>query len=147
MSQTYVLEKDNPRRLAILNNAVAFLERLPLTKSWQIEIKAYRKARSNPQNRALFGLAYVVLESETGYTKDQLHTAFCKRFFGTVTEKDLCGHVYERPYRTTTTGPNGEDDVISTKEFSLFYRLVQQVGAEAGVDVPDPDSSHNAPEW
>lgn len=147
MSQEYTLDKSSHLREHVLENAVNFLRRLPKSNSWKITIKRAVKERSNPQNRSLFGVAYPALEQATGFTKDQLHTAFCKRHFGTVVETDICGRTQERAYRTTTTGPNGEPDIISAESFSRFYDMVQQVGAEAGVDVPSPDSFHNAPTW
>ena len=36
----------------------------------------------------------------------------------------------------------GERDVIDVRRFSDFYAMVQQVGAECGVWVPDPDPLH-----
>jgi len=137
MSQTYILTKSHRLRDQIKTNLHAFIDRLPETKSWKVEIKEARKERTDPQNHALFGVAYPALEAATGFTKDELHTAFCKRFFGTV-EVEIFGQVETRPYRTTTTGPDGKRDVIDAAKFSDFYAMVQMVGAEAGIDVPSP---------
>ena len=139
MSQTYALHKGDARRDMVRANLHAFIDRLPESKSWRIEIKELRKERTDQQNHALFGVAYPALERATGYTKDELHEAFCKRFFGTVEKVDIFGEVQKVPYRTTTTGPDGRRDVIEPAEFARFYAMVQQVGADAGIDVPDPD--------
>lgn len=138
MSQTYILHKGDENRANVLRNALAFVGRLPESHSWEIEITRHVKRRTDPQNHALFGVAYKALSAATGHTKDELHDAFCKRFFGTV-ECVIFGQLRQRPFRTTTTDENGKADVIPAEEFGRFYDMVQEVGAEAGVDVPDPD--------
>lgn len=142
MSQTYTLNANGRERATVLANAHAFIDRLPASKSWRIEIKQHRKERSSEQNAALFGLAYVVLSQATGFTADELHEAFCKRFFGTV-EREVMGQIVSKPWRTTTTNERGERDVMPAHDFARFYDTVQQVGAEAGVDVPGPDPLHS----
>lgn len=139
--QRYQLNASGPERAQVLANALAFLQRLPAAKSWRIEIKEARKERSNEQNAALFGVAYPALTEATGYSPDELHDAFCRRFFGTV-EREVMGETVSRPRRTTTTNEAGDRDVIEAAEFARFYDLVQQIGAEAGVDVPSPDPMH-----
>jgi len=138
MPSTFVLHKNHPGRALVASNLHAFLDKLPVSRSYQVEVKEYRRERTDPQNHALFGVAYPALERETGFTKDELHEAFCKRFFGTV-QKEFAGTVIDKPYRTTTTGPDGKRDVLGTADFARFYDMVQQVGAEAGIFVPDPD--------
>jgi hypothetical protein len=135
---TFILHKNHDSRGTILANAIAFLGMLPDKKSWKVEITEYRKTRTEEQNAALFGLAYKVLSDETGYTKDELHEAMCKRHFGTV-EREVFGQVVTRPYRTTTTGPDGRRDVLTWDAFADFYETVERVAAEAGVYIPAPD--------
>lgn len=136
--QIYVLNKNHRLREQVRANIHAFIDRLPDAKSWKVEIKELRKERTDPQNHALFGVAYPALEVATGFTKDELHEAFCRRFFGTV-ECEIAGQIIKRPYRTTTTGPDGKRDVMPPNDFARFYDMVQMVGAEAGIDVPSPD--------
>jgi hypothetical protein len=138
MASTFVLHKNHPGRALVASNLHAFIDKLPASRSYQVEVKEYRRERTDPQNHALFGVAYPALERETGFTKDELHEAFCKRFFGTV-EKEFAGEIVSKPYRTTTTGPDGRRDVLGTADFARFYDMVQQAGAEAGIYVPDPD--------
>jgi hypothetical protein len=142
VSQTYVLNASGRERPQVLANIHAFVDRLPVSKSWRVEIKQARKERSDPQNHALFGVAYPVLEQATGYSKDELHEAFCKRFFGSV-DREVMGQVISKPYRTTTMNERGERDVMPAADFARFYDLVQHVGAEAGIDVPSPDPLWN----
>ena len=136
--QKYQLNANGPERSQVLANAHAFLDRLPVNKSWKVEVKEARKERSNPQNNALFGVAYPALVEATGYTPDELHEAFCRRYFGSV-GVDVLGQCIVRPVRTTTTNEDGEREVMDAAEFAKFYDMVQMVGAEAGVDVPSPD--------
>ena len=136
----FTLHKDDSRD-RVLGNLHGFIDRLPKTKAWKVEIAQSRKSRTDPQNHALFGVAYPALMEPTGFTKDELHEAFCKRFFGTI-EREVMGQVVSKPFRTTTTDENGKRDVMPWDKFSDFYAMVQQVGAESGIYVPDPDPMH-----
>lgn len=139
--QRYQLNANGPERSQVLANLIAFAQRLPANKSWRVEIKEARKERSGAQNASLFGVAYPALTEATGYTPDELHDAFCRRFFGTVNVV-VMGEQISRAARTTTTNEAGDRDVMPAGDFARFYDLVQMVGAEAGVDVPSPDPMH-----
>lgn len=136
--QRYQLNANGPERGQVLANALAFLQRLPANKSWRIEIKQARKERTGDQNAALWGVAYPPLCEATGYEPDDLHDAFCRKFFGTA-QRNVMGELVSGPRRTTTTNEQGERDVMPAADFARFYDLVQQIGAEIGVDVPSPD--------
>jgi hypothetical protein len=138
MSQSYILHKGDPNRELVRANLDSFLNRLPDTKSWQVEVKEFRKSRSNAQNNALFGVAYPAICKEAGYDPDELHHAMCCKFFGTA-RVDVMGVTVTRPMRTTTTDENGKRDVMPAGDFADFYAMVQRIGAEVGIDVPDPD--------
>ncbi len=134
---TFVIRPNDINREQIIANAVQLIGKLSALKPWQVVVEPYVKKRTDVQNHALFGVAYPAIEAETGHTKDELHEAFCKRFFGTV-QREVFGALISKAYRTTTTDENGRRDVIGTEAFARFYTMVQQVGAEAGVHVPDP---------
>lgn len=136
--QRYQLNANGPERGDVLSNVHAFVDRLPATKSWRIEIKEARKERTDDQNRALFGVAYPAIKAVTGDDIDDLHESFCGKFFGWV-DREVMGEIRRRPYRTTTTNENGERDVLPTIQFAEFYSTVQRIAAEVGIDVPDPD--------
>ncbi len=146
MAQTYALHKGDDRRCHVLANLHAFIDRLPLSKSWRIEIKELRKERTLEQNAAMFGVAYAAIMEATGVQGDaeqrQLHNDFCGEYFG-WTEGPLG---QRRPVRTTTTNERGERDVIDTARMADFYAFVQRRAAEYGIDVPDPDPLHCARE-
>jgi hypothetical protein len=137
-AQTYQLNANGPERPGVTQRAHDFIDRLPVDKSWVVTVKALVKSRTHPQNAALFGVAYPALTEATGYTPDELHDAFCRRFFGTV-KAVVMGEQISRARRTTTTNEQCERDVMPAADFADFYDMVQQVGAECGCDVPSPD--------
>lgn len=139
MSQKFILHTD-PTRGMILANAHAFLDRLPDTKAWQIEIKQYRKSRSDKQRNSLFGVAYKPIMEFVGLRgdkdKQELHTYFCGEYFG-WTEGGSFSR--KRPVRTTTKNERGEDDEIDTQTANDMYAFIQQRASEQGIYVPDPE--------
>ena len=128
------------RTEALLRLSVLF-NQLDRAKAWVVDWKPHKHARTDAQNHALFGVAYKVLSDETGYTKDELHEAFCRKFFGTR-ESIVFGVPVHSPQRTTTRDENGKRDVLPWDTFSDFYTLVEQTAAEAGILIPAPD-----PHW
>lgn len=138
MSQTFVLHANDARRSRVMENLVGFLSRLPNTKSWRIEVKAYRKTRSSEQNNALWGVAYPALERATGQGVNDWHEYMLGEHFGWV-EYSLFGKRKLRPARTTTTGFDGEPDTLSAADFAEYYDFIQRRAAQHGVHVPDPD--------
>lgn len=136
--QRYVLNANGLERPQVLANVRRFIDDLSTHRSWRIEIREHRKERTLDQNAALFGVAYPPLVEATGYELDELHDAMCRKFFGTVV-LDVMGECVTRPRRTTTTNEHGERDVIDTMAMADFYAMVQRVGSEIGVQVPDPD--------
>lgn len=140
MAETFIIDHKYHGRERVYSNLLAFLSRIFLAcnRSYKIEISEYKKSRSNAQNAALFGHAYVILSRDTGFTPDELHEAFCRRFFGTV-ERDIGGIKVSKPYRTTTTNDQGKRDVMDARSFSEFFEMVVQIAAEAGVNIPPPD--------
>lgn len=123
-----------------ITHVVAAISALSKEMPIQVTIDKVRNKRSEYQNHALFGIAYRLLSEFTGYSKDELHTAMCKKFFGEK-RKEIFGIALDEPMRRTTTDENGNDDVITTEVFSEFYNMVQREGAEIGCIIPDPDRS------
>jgi hypothetical protein len=135
---SFVLDPKDPERDTVRANLHRFIDQLPQSKAWKIEWKQYRKERTDPQNAALFGLAYPILSEETGYTVDELHEMFCRKFFGTV-HREVMGETIARPSRTTTTNEEGRRDVLPWDRFAEFFALVQREAAFVGTFIPDPD--------
>lgn len=128
-----------PTFATVLANLTSFLARLPTDKAWEVTVKPHRKARTDAQNRALFGVAYPALMAFMGLSgerdRDDLHRDCCCLYFGTVTTP-LGG---TKPRRTTTHDETGAKNRLPWDEFSEFYAFVQRKGAEIGCYVPDPD--------
>lgn len=120
-------------------SAVRFFHSLPEGKAFEVTVEQVKRKRSDPQNNALWGVAYKTLHEETGNDMDDLHLYFCGEFFGWV-ERDVMGQTRKVPRRTTTRNEEGKRDVLPWDEFADFYGFIQQRSAETvGVFVPDPD--------
>ena len=135
---TFVLEKTNTNRSAIVDNACKFIHALPIEKNWEIVVKRKTKDRTIPQCRYLNGVAYALLSEHTGHTRDEMSKYLCKRHFGTVTRLDPGGVAEEWPLRTTTTNEHGRRDVLEGRSFWDYVEMVQAFGAGMGVYIPDP---------
>ena len=123
----------------VIERVQRYLFALPADKAFDVEVTEHKKARSDPQNNALWGVAYKVIRDETGNDSQALHDYFCGEFFGWV-DAEVMGMVKRRPRRTTTRNADGKRSVLSTVEFMEFYEFVQRRAAEvAGVYVPDPN--------
>lgn len=137
-TQPFVLWANHPDREQVRANLSAFIDRLPATKSWRIEISEERPKRTDKQRRSLFGPAYKAIMEATGLRgsrdKDKLHSDLCGEYFGWHN-----AGITKVPVRTTTTNERGERDEISTMQALDMYAFVQQFAAEFGIFVPDPD--------
>jgi hypothetical protein len=146
VTQRYQLNANGPERPQVLANLHAFVDRLPANKSWRVEIKEARKERTGDQNAALWAVAYPPLMDYMGESgedaKKRLHEFFCGEFFGWV----RCPITGNKPRRTTTRNERGERDLVDTLTMARFYENVQRVGAENGIDIPNPDPMHGVRE-
>lgn len=88
-----------------------------------------RKVRSIQQNKAYFGIGVARIAEKMGYERNIMHKALAGAFFGFVDVR-IGDEVFKVP--ETTTGR-------TTKEFMEFYEYVQKIGADIGVDVPNPN--------
>ena len=130
---------NGPTAPAVLKNAISFLNRLDLTKSWKVTVEAHKKSRSRKQDGALWGVAYPVIAKHCGYSTDAeikvQHWNFCGDFFGWVT-----GPLgFKKPRRTTSTDENGQKKPCTAEEMAGLYAAIQRTAADYGCDVPDPD--------
>jgi hypothetical protein len=136
-NQPYVLHANAPERDTVRANLHAFIDRLPVAKSWSIIVGPYHKPRSDKQRSALFAVAYAPIMEHMGLRGEQdkadLHAFWCGEFWGWHPT------LRNKPLRTTTRNERGERDVISTRVALDLYRFIQQRAAEQGIDVPDPD--------
>lgn len=139
MGQRYILHKNDDGRDQVRANLHAFIDRLPVDKAWQVEIVPHHKKRTDRQRRTLFGAAYGPIMAHMGLQgsddKRDLHTFFCRDFFGE--RMDSIGRMV--PIRTTTRNERGERDEITTVVALEMYAFIQRRASEQGIDVPDPD--------
>lgn len=125
-------------RDTVLFNAAAALRSLDGKEAWAVTIKRYRKPRTTVANAYLWGVVYVALVRELGFTAEDWHVEMCIRYFGKV-ETPKPGGTYTTPWRTTTTDEMGERDVLSGAPFWDFIEFVRRQAAEAGVYCPEPN--------
>lgn len=109
-----------------------------------VEIREWKPTRSSEQNAYLFGVCYSMLADAKGYDVNDIHEWMCGQHFG-WTEKNVPKTewnpegIVKVPRRTTTCDENGKRDVLKPGPFSDFVAMVQRIGAQAGVFIPDPE--------
>lgn len=69
--------KDNQKHQECLD----FIEKLDISKSWEIVVKPFKINRSTRQNRFMWAI-YEQLEKQTGTDKEYYHIYFKGRFLG-----------------------------------------------------------------
>jgi len=99
-----------------------FVKTLPNGKV-EMNIKRYRKKRSNPQN-ALMWIWLEYISEHTGYDKDELHITFRSMFLTDKTQKI--------PLVRSTTA-------LNTLEFMTYLRKIEQVATELDIILPNPE--------
>ena len=117
------------RQAAAQRIAAFILSALP-GKPLRVTVELAKKKRSDPQNAALWGVAYKTLSDETGNDPKDLHEFFLGEWAGWEVY-EVMGQKKRRPLRRSSK--------LSTVEFSEFYAFIQRRAAEAGYYIPDPN--------
>ena len=104
---------------------LATMRRGPVT----VEVSIARAKHSQKARGYYRGVVLKLISEHTGYDPSELHDLFKHRFTEPVIRKVLGEEI-----EVWTTA---EDD---SQEFYDFVEKVRMVGAEMGVDTPDPDS-------
>lgn len=119
-----------------------FVAALDAGRPYRVTVEEAKSTRNDEQNAALWGLAYKILEQETGNDPEDLHVYFCGEFWG-WTEYVVMNQTRKRPRRTTTRNEDGKRDVVSKVEFAEFFSFIQRRSAETvGIYIPDPDPNY-----
>lgn len=139
MTQKHILHKGDADRARILQNLHTFLDRLPDTQSWCVEVKRHVRERTEPQLRYLNGVAYKILGDHLGYERDEIAEEMNGEYFGWTERKMPSGRVKRVPLRTTTTNERGEREVLDAQQFANYVDFVQRFAAEQGCYIPDPE--------
>lgn len=135
----FILDPKDPASGDVFGNLLRFLDQLPKSKPWKVEVKRYAKERSNPQCRYLNGVAYQILSEELGFERDDISEYLCGEHFGWVDVPKPGDRIEKVPYRTTTTGTDGKRSVLDWKEFDNYVEFIKRWAAEKGIYIPDPN--------
>lgn len=127
---SFVLMAKDSRRPVILENAIAFLRKLPDSKSWRVDISEHKKRRTSQQNRYLFGVAYAELARVTGQPSEDWHEYFLGEHYGWETV-EMLGRRKLRPVRRSSR--------LTKAEFAEHVEFIQARAAEHGIYIPDPN--------
>lgn len=109
------------------------VSRLDPSKPWSVEIKPYRKARTNDQIRYYWGVIVTLLADETGATKDEMHEFLMMEYFG-FEEYEIFGKRKLRPVRTLSS-----PDLLPRSEMSNLFDYCIYFAAQQGILIPYPN--------
>lgn len=115
------------RDASIKANAIALINSLNPGRTYCIEIKEYRKNRSNAQNR-LYWMWINLLAKDIGYEAEDLHETFKARLLGTE-EKLVFGQSTLIAKSTTK---------LTTEEFTHYLEKIEQLALTMGMRLPHP---------
>lgn len=125
-----------PARENVINRLLTLIPTLPDSKEWAVEIKQYRKKRTNPQN-ALYWKWVHKIATETGNEPELIHEYMKEKFLPPQTIT-IAGQSAEVPGSTTK---------INTKDMTDFMNWVEQWAAsELGIILPHPEDQYYE-EW
>lgn len=117
----------------IKQNALGYIAALPDDKRFVIEIKPYRKRRTNDQNAYLWGVVYPaftdVLE---GWESQDVHEYLLGEHFGWERIEGM-GRARIKPVRRSSK--------LDKSEFAEFVDFCIRKGAEHGILVPEPEAT------
>lgn len=105
----------------------------------EVIVKRHVKSRSPEASNYLWGVCYPLMADSSGYEKEELHDAMCRRYFGTVVVH-VMGEAIEHARRTTTTDENGDRDVLGAADFWDFTDyVIREAATWFDVAIPPPD--------
>lgn len=93
-------------------------------KPVELILRRHRVRRSGDQNRYFHGVVLPLLAEHCGYECDEMREALKIKFLSTHTDGDL-------PSVRSTAD-------LTTAEFAEFTDQCRRLGAELGVNIPDP---------
>lgn len=133
MKRIFFLSGKQSRAIAQIAH---YLETLPASTIWKVEIGEHKQTRSNEQNAYLWGVVYpLIVQHLPGWDADDVHEYFLGEHYGWQTLDGL-DRKRLRPLRRSSK--------LSTKEFKEHCEFIQRAMAERGVDIPDPNEERNA---
>lgn len=125
------LYPDNPEDLRF---AITYFK----GKKVKIIIEELKETRSNQQNRAWFGIVVKAFMEQTGIRdKLYMHRVILEHI-GHYDLVEVLGKM-EKKVKSTHD--------LQKKDFSVLYEAAQQLGAEYGVMIPEPNASMQVDSW
>jgi hypothetical protein len=109
-------------------NAIEYIQQQNIKRPLQVDIKPYKKNRSNSQNN-LYHMWKKAIADETGETEEELHKKLKVEFLGTV-ESVCAGVTLIEPISTRT---------LDTVAFSQFLNKIEGLGHFLNIKLPMPD--------
>jgi hypothetical protein len=111
------------------NKALNRISLLVLDKPWKIEIKPYKKNRSNSQNR-LYWQWMTCIGNEIGYESEELHAIMADKFLPDVFV-EYGGKQIKQDKSTSR---------LNTKEFTEYLERIDRFSVqELGIMLPSPE--------
>jgi hypothetical protein len=122
MTQRIIIREERQRLHAIDRIAALNIETV-----WDISIKPYKKNRSLEQN-ALMWKWNTIIGDHLGYTKDEMHEEFMRKFLPPVMIDTMSGPV--EVYSTKQ---------LKVKEMAEYLNHIERFAAEYAIVLPLPD--------
>ena len=122
MTQRVIIREERQRQ-----HAIDRITALNIETVWDVSIKPYKKNRSLEQN-ALMWKWNTIIGNELGYTKDEIHETFMRKFLPPVTVNTLDG-----PAEVYSTKP------LKVKEMAEYLNHIERFAAEYAIVLPLPD--------
>jgi len=122
MTQRIIIREERQRLHAIDRIAALNIETV-----WDISIKPYKKNRSLEQN-ALMWKWNTIIGDHLGYTKDEMHEEFMRKFLPSVMIDTMSGPV--EVYSTKQ---------LKVKEMAEYLNHIERFAAEYAIVLPLPD--------
>lgn len=103
-----------------------------------LTIEERRTTRSNRQNRAFYGIVVKAFCEHMGY---RFNNARDKEFVKSVILNGIGHYEIRKGLRGETVHDVKPTSNLDTREFKELYEACQQLGAENGLVIPDPESA------
>jgi len=127
MKRFVIHKNDHIRR----EGARVWIDNLDPNKKWAVEIKEYRRKRSNDQNAYIHAVPLKLISDHTGYTMEEIKFMLCGEFTG-WDHYDMFGKTHWRPIRTSSQ--------MDTLEMTKFIEYMQWWGStNLNLYIPSPN--------
>ncbi len=110
----------------------AAIAQLDLERPWSVEIKEWKKTKTNPQIAYYHAVVIRTMAQTMGEDHNALHEHFCGEFFGVI-EYEILGKNHVKPARSLT-----KPDEIDAETMSDFIEFVIAIAAKNGIMIPSP---------